>query len=70
MGRGGLALGCCSMRSPPCPVPGVALEVRLKKGVIFKRLLSAQTVITILCTVPGGWGSRGGLSQLPMSSHP
>ena len=63
MGRGEPAPGCCSARSPPCPVPGAALEVRLKKGVIFKPHISAQTVITILCTFPGGWGSQGGLWQ-------
>lgn len=37
----------CSVQSPPCPVLGAALEVRLKQGVIFKHLISAQTVITV-----------------------
>lgn len=69
MGRRERAPGCCSPPSPPCPAPGAALEVRMKKGVIFKRLLSAQTVIAILRTFSGGWGRQGGLWQLGASSH-
>jgi len=49
------------------PVPGAAVEVRLKKGVIFKHHISAQTVVAALRTFPGGWGSQGGLSQLGVS---
>lgn len=67
-GEAGAALGC-SVRSLPAPCRGWR-GGWAEKGVIFKRLLSAQTVIAILCAVLGGWGSRGGLSQLPMSSHP
>lgn len=67
--RRGAALGCCSVPSLRAPCRGWR-GGWAEKGVIFKRLLSAQTVIAILCAVPGGWGSRGGLSQLPMSSHP